>query len=49
MYKVILAVLLYFSSLHASLVGSNFNKQDMNILRMAFNYCVLTNELVFMD
>ena len=32
MYKVIFLFLLYFSSLHAALVGSNFNKQDINIL-----------------
>ncbi|MFA6788417.1 MAG: LysM peptidoglycan-binding domain-containing protein [Arcobacteraceae bacterium] len=32
MYRLIFLFLLYFSSLHAALVGSNFNNQDINIL-----------------
>lgn len=32
MYKIIFLFLLYFSSLHAALVGSNFSNQDINIL-----------------
>lgn len=32
MYKVIILFFLYFSSVHAALIGSNFNKQDINIL-----------------